>query len=187
MALGDRDPSKSPAYAEDTHPRDARACVVVDDFSELFPVLLGWRRNLGEEITAYAMKKPTDSRGRPDLNWSALWDDEGPTYRLDSRPGGYVQVSDYSPSRESADRSRYDWLYTTARRTGMHAIEKLLSALSHLTESERTALIQDYRNAVLSEAASAVEDTDDERCGVADCCGLHAEDFAEVVRNMCVS
>ncbi|MFI5942172.1 hypothetical protein ACIBCB_18205 [Streptomyces uncialis] len=62
--------------------------------------------------------------------------------------------------------------------------EKLTAALGHLDEDERTALVTEYRDAILDEAAAVLYNTDDGRCYQVDCCGLHAEDFAFIVRAM---
>ncbi|MFI0985046.1 hypothetical protein [Streptomyces exfoliatus] len=66
----------------------------------------------------------------------------------------------------------------------MNAHDRLAVALDHLGEDERAALVKDYRTTVLEEAAVVLEDTDDNRCGMSDCCGLHAEDFADIGRAM---
>ncbi|QUI30705.1 hypothetical protein H9W91_07405 [Streptomyces alfalfae] len=87
-------------YAEGINPKDARASAVVDDFAELFPVLLGWRDAFPNDArtTAYAMRTPATEDGHLMPGWQAQWDEVGPPYRLDVLPGGYVKVSDYSES-----------------------------------------------------------------------------------------
>ncbi|WP_329022570.1 MULTISPECIES: hypothetical protein [Streptomyces] len=66
----------------------------------------------------------------------------------------------------------------------MNVHEKLAAALDHLSEDERQTLMKDFRNAILEKAASVLDYTDDGRCGLADCCGLHADDFASIIRAM---
>ena len=96
MALGEKDPERGPAYAEDTPPRLARASVVVDDFADLLPVLLAWRTHFGPDVVAYAMPTLADELGQPTGGWEQRWHEEGPMYRLSTLRGGYVQVTDYS-------------------------------------------------------------------------------------------
>ncbi|GHF38754.1 hypothetical protein GCM10010218_19980 [Streptomyces mashuensis] len=92
MALGERTRPDQPTFAEDPSPLDARACVVVDDFADLFPVFAGWRAHFAEEITTWAMRVPADAQGRPAEGWEAVWAEDGPPIRLDCRPGGFIEV-----------------------------------------------------------------------------------------------
>ncbi|MEU1353904.1 hypothetical protein ABZ410_08360 [Streptomyces cinnamoneus] len=92
MALGDKTKPDVPAYAEDTHPRQARACVEVDDFADLFPIFDAWREYFAEEITAYAMPASMTAQGRPAAGWEEQWTENGPPIRLDSMPGGFIQI-----------------------------------------------------------------------------------------------
>ncbi|MES9589942.1 hypothetical protein ABWK57_13935 [Streptomyces sp. NPDC094045] len=86
MALADRTDPAFPTYAEDVNPVYARASVEVDDFAELLPVLLAWREHFGDDITAYAL---SFEQGH---DWAQKWSCDGPPYRLDTMPGGWVQV-----------------------------------------------------------------------------------------------
>ncbi|MBT2383853.1 hypothetical protein [Streptomyces sp. ISL-11] len=92
MALGDKTKPDTPAYAEDTHPRRARACVEVDDFADLFPIFNAWRQHFAEEITAYAMPVLLAAEGQPAPGWEEEWAETGPPIRLDTMPGGFLQI-----------------------------------------------------------------------------------------------
>lgn len=92
MALGNKPDPDCPVYAEDTHPRQARACVEVDDFADLFPVFDAWREHFAEEITAYAMPVSVTAEGRLAAGWEEAWAETGPPIRLDAMPGGFIKI-----------------------------------------------------------------------------------------------
>ncbi|WKK23006.1 hypothetical protein QZH56_30350 [Streptomyces olivoreticuli] len=92
MALGDKPDPDCPMYAEDTHPRQARACVEVDDFADLFPIFNAWCEHFDTEITAYAMPVAVTAEGRPAAGWEEEWVEVGPPIRLDAMPGGFIQI-----------------------------------------------------------------------------------------------
>ncbi|GAA3592584.1 hypothetical protein [Streptomyces osmaniensis] len=93
MALGERTRPETPSYAEDPAPGKARALALVDDFADLFTVLKEWRQSYGEELTAWAAQVEADDIEDLPAQLIAQW--EGAPDRLDTRRGGYVQVSDY--------------------------------------------------------------------------------------------
>ncbi|MFJ9752421.1 hypothetical protein [Streptomyces chartreusis] len=95
MALGERTRPETPSYAEDPAPGKARALALVDDFAHLFTVLKEWRQAYGEELTAWAMQVEADDIANLPADLIAQWEWEGAPVRLDTRRGGYVQVSDY--------------------------------------------------------------------------------------------
>ncbi|MGW2492400.1 hypothetical protein ACWCV9_35050 [Streptomyces sp. NPDC001606] len=92
MTLGERTRPETPTYAECPGPNEARAVALVDDCSQLFPVLLAWRRALGREVTGWAEQVEADDVENLPQD---VTDDWGPGLRLDTMPGGYVKVSDY--------------------------------------------------------------------------------------------
>ncbi|MGX4695112.1 hypothetical protein [Streptomyces sp. JNUCC 63] len=92
MTLGERSRPEAPTYAECPGPNEARAVALVDDCGQLFPILREWRRILGGELTGWAGQVEADNIENLPRD---VTDDWGPDLRLDTMPGGYVQVSDY--------------------------------------------------------------------------------------------
>lgn len=95
MSLGERTRPDAPTYAEDPAPDQARALALVDDFAHLFTVLKEWRREYGEELTAWAVQVEADDVENLPAELIAQWEWEGAPVRLDTQRGGYVKVSDY--------------------------------------------------------------------------------------------
>ncbi|MCQ8836099.1 hypothetical protein [Streptomyces malaysiensis] len=95
MSLGERTRPDAPTYAEDPAPDQARALALVDDFGHLFTVLKEWRREYGEELTAWAVQVEADDVEKLPAELIEQWAWEGAPVRLDTERGGYVKVSDY--------------------------------------------------------------------------------------------
>ncbi|MDW8478519.1 hypothetical protein R3L02_43015 [Streptomyces scabiei] len=95
MSLGERTRPDAPTYAEDPTPDQARALALVDDFAHLFTVLREWRREYGEELTAWAVQVEADNVENLPAELIEQWEWEGAPVRLDTQRGGYVKVSDY--------------------------------------------------------------------------------------------
>ncbi|MFF8717532.1 hypothetical protein ACF07T_39970 [Streptomyces sp. NPDC015184] len=97
MTLGERSRPGVPFFAECPSPYEARALALVDDFAQLFPIILGWRRLFGGDLTGWANQVEADSIEDLPLGVTEDW---GPDQlRLDTMPGGYVRVSDYRDHR----------------------------------------------------------------------------------------
>ncbi|MFJ1839961.1 hypothetical protein ACIOJ9_39680 [Streptomyces sp. NPDC088175] len=98
MTLGERTRLDAPTFAECPGPREARALALVDDFGQLFPILLGWRGLFGDCLTGWANQVEADDIERLSPGVVENW---GPDQlRLDTMPGGYVKVSDYRDHQE---------------------------------------------------------------------------------------
>ncbi|MGW7719801.1 hypothetical protein ACWGKK_36660 [Streptomyces chartreusis] len=93
MTLGERTRPDVPQYAECPAPDKARALALVEDMGQLFPILLGWQREFGSELTGWAAQVEAGDIENLPAEVIANW---GPDHlRLDTMPGGYVKVSDY--------------------------------------------------------------------------------------------
>ncbi|MFI9040940.1 hypothetical protein [Streptomyces sp. NPDC053726] len=93
MTLGERTRPDAPTFAECPGPHEARALALVDDFGQLFPILLEWRRLFGDGLTGWANQVEADDIESLSPGVIKNW---GPDQlRLDTMPGGYVKVSDY--------------------------------------------------------------------------------------------
>ncbi|MFC5220090.1 hypothetical protein [Streptomyces coerulescens] len=93
MTLGERTRPDVPQYAECPAPDQARALALVDDVGQLFPILLGWRREFGRELTGWAKQVEADDIETLPPDVIEHWGED--QLRLDTMPGGYVQVADY--------------------------------------------------------------------------------------------
>lgn len=91
MTLGERSRPDTPTFAECPGPNEARAVALVEDCGQLFPILREWRRVSGCDVTGWAGQVEADDIS--DL--PSVTDRWGTELRLDTMPGGYVQVTDY--------------------------------------------------------------------------------------------
>ena len=73
MSLGERTRPDAPTYAEDPTPDQARALALVDDFAHLSTILREWRREYGEELTAWVYLYVADVSGLPAIS-SGRWE-----------------------------------------------------------------------------------------------------------------
>ncbi|MGW2919543.1 hypothetical protein ACWDBF_17015 [Streptomyces angustmyceticus] len=105
MALGEKDESKGPTYAEGVNPVHARASALVRDFGDVFPILMEWRQKIGQEITVYVMSTLEIADDTPAHDTYEAWDRFGPEIRIDSLEGGYLRVSDYRYGDQPGDRA----------------------------------------------------------------------------------
>lgn len=105
MALGDRDESQAPGYADCPNPVFARREALCRDFGDVFPILMKWRKEEGEEITVWVMGTLEIADDTPAYDTYEAWDRFGPEIRIDTLPGGYLKVSDYRYGDEPGDRA----------------------------------------------------------------------------------
>ncbi|MDX3321091.1 hypothetical protein PV415_29715 [Streptomyces sp. ME03-5684b] len=87
MSLGERTRPDAPTYAEDPAPDQARALALVDDFAHLFTVLREWRREYGDELTAWAVQVEADNVENLPAELIEQWEWEGAPVRLDTETG----------------------------------------------------------------------------------------------------
>lgn len=101
IALGDKTTN------DPVNPVYACADALVRDFGDIFPIVMEWRRILGEEITAYVMRTLEIADDTPAHDTCEAWDRFGPEIRIDTLKDGDWRLSDYRYGDWPGERAFY--------------------------------------------------------------------------------